>query len=148
MTKEQLIQAIQTFAAEQKDEADRLKALLREEKINLDSKDEILLGLRSIEASLQADLKVKRDIIQAQSERIIELAAYRDELRAENTKLKLHVATDQNIVKRNLEMVDEIADLKQRNKALEDRCFALDNRVVQQKEELDGLKFAMHKAGL
>jgi hypothetical protein len=148
MTKEQLIQAIQTFAAEQKDEADRLKALLREEKINLDSKDEILLGLRSIEASLQADLKVKRDIIQAQSERIIELAAYRDELRAENTKLKLHVATDQNIVKRNLEMVDEIADLKQRNKALEDRCFALDNRVVQQKEEIDGLKFAMHKAGL
>jgi hypothetical protein len=148
MTKEQLIQAIQTFAAEQKDEADRLKALLREEKMYLDSKNEILLGLRSIEASLQADLKVKRDIIQAQSERIIELAAYRDELRAENTKLKLHVATDQNIVKRNLEMVDEIADLKQCNKALEDRCFALDNRVVQQKEEIDGLKFAMHKAGL
>jgi chromosome segregation ATPase len=112
------------------------------------SDQQAITGLRSIEASLQADLADKRGIIQAQSERIIEIAAYRDELKAENAELKKRRETDERVVKRNLEMVDEIADLKTRNEALERRCAALDHRVAVQKDEIDHLKFAMHKAGL
>lgn len=147
-TKADVIRALDIYCAEQKDEQDRLATGWREASINLDSKQEIITGLRSIEASLQTDLKEKREVIQAQSERIIELAAYRDELKVEVEQLRRQKATDQKIVTRNLELVKEVESLTTRNEALQSRCTALDHRVQVQKDEIDSLKFAMHKAGL
>jgi hypothetical protein len=62
---------LKKYAREVQGEVDRLESLLREAKISLSFKDEIITGLRSIK--------------QAQSESIIEL-------KKENTELKKHKA--------------------------------------------------------
>jgi len=143
-----VINAIQGYERSQQKLRDDFRAEITTLRLGHNQRDETITGLRSIEASLQADLADKREIIQAQSERIVELAAYRDELKETVAKLSKQRETDERVVRRNLEMVDEIADLKQRNEALEKRCAALDHRCALQKDEIDHLKFAMHKAGL
>lgn len=147
-TYDDVVNALKDYEDSQIKQRTELSEELRYTKIDRDITVETIIGLRCIEASLQADLADKRNIIQAQSERIIELAAYRDELKETVAKLSKQRETDERVVKRNLEMVDEIADLKQRNEALEKRCAALDHRCALQKDEIDHLKFAMHKAGL
>jgi len=147
-TYDDVVNALKDYEDSQIKQRTELSEELRDTKIDMDIMVEIVTGLRSIEASLQADLADKRGIIQAQSERIIELAAYRDELKETVAKLSKQRETDERVVRRNLEMVDEIVDLKQRNEALEKRGSALEYRVAVQIDEIDSLKFAMHRAGL
>ena len=143
-----VVNALKDYEDSQIKQRTELREELRYTKIDRDTLVETIIGLRSIEASLQADLADKRGIIQAQTERIIELAAYRDELKETVAKLSKQRETDERVVRRNLEMVDEIVDLKQRNEALEKRGSALEYRVAVQIDEIDSLKFAMHRAGL
>jgi len=143
-----VVNALKDYEDSQIKQRTELREELRYTKIDRDTMVETITGLRCIEASLQADLADKRNIIQAQTERIIELAAYRDELKETVAELSKQRETDERVVRRNLEMVDEIADLKQRNEALEKRGSALEYRVAVQIDEIDSLKFAMHRAGL
>jgi chromosome segregation ATPase len=148
MTKDDVIHAISVFAAEQKDTQDTLRTTMRDYEKKISDQQQTITGLRSIESSLQARVKEQADTIANQTEAIVELAAYRDQLKEEIAMLRARKATDERVAQRNLEMVDEIANLKDRNDALQSRCAALDHRVQIQKDEIDHLKFAMHKAGL